>query len=176
MVCMAHTQQLRPAAPAAPRWAVRAAHVTALLALPAGIWRLLLGAGFLAGYTEAGYVAAGLPGWGRVYVIGLSVATELLAMLTLGLVRPWGEVLPSWVPLLGGRGIPQRPVTVVAGAGAVGLICLWTPFVLWWNLPHPDMTAAGATVAGFLYLPLVAWGPLLAAVTVSRHRRLRLAG
>ncbi|WP_294567962.1 hypothetical protein [uncultured Arthrobacter sp.] len=36
------------------------------------------------------------------------------------------------------------------------------------------MTPTGADVVGLLYLPLVAWGPLLAAVTVSyarRHRR-----
>ncbi|MER7465769.1 hypothetical protein [Streptomyces sp. NPDC097981] len=170
---MTKTRQNRPTATAAPRWAVRAAHVTALLALPSGVWRLLLGAGFLAGYTEAGYAAAGIPGWGRVYVVALSLATELLALLTLGLVRSWGEVLPSRVPFFGGRRVPPRPVTVAAGAGAVGLILLWTPFTLWWSLPHPDMTALGATVAGFLYLPLVAWGPLLVAVTVSYHRRHR---
>ncbi|MET9885145.1 hypothetical protein ABZZ20_18825 [Streptomyces sp. NPDC006430] len=164
---------LRPTAAPAPRWAVRAAHVTALLTLPSGIWRLLLAAGFLAGYTEAGYVAAGLPGWGRVYVVALSVASEVLALLALGLVRSWGEVLPPRVPLVGGRRVPPRAVTAVAGAGAVALTCLWTPFLLWWTLPHPDMTTRGATIAGFLYLPLVAWGPLLAAITVAYRRRHR---
>ncbi|KOY56299.1 hypothetical protein ADK59_19990 [Streptomyces sp. XY332] len=178
MVYMTNTQQIGPTAAPAPRWAVRAAHATALLTLPSGIWRLLLAAGFLAGYTETGYAAAGLPGWGRVIVAAVSVGSELLALLTLGLVRPWGEVLPSRVPFFGGRRVPPRPVTVVAGAGAVVLTCLWTPFLLWWTLPNSDMTPVGATVVGFLYLPLVAWGPLLAAVTVSyhrRHRRLRLA-
>ncbi|MCF2434810.1 hypothetical protein LV779_08895 [Streptomyces thinghirensis] len=32
--------------------------------------------------------------------------SEALALLTLGLVRPWGEVVPRRVPLLGGRPVP----------------------------------------------------------------------
>ncbi|MEW1634193.1 hypothetical protein AB0469_08975 [Streptomyces sp. NPDC093801] len=162
--------------PAAPRWAVRAARATALLTLPTGIWRLFLAAGFLAGYTEAGYAAAGIPGWGRVYVVLLSAASELLALLTLGLVRPWGEVLPRWVPLAGGRRPAPRRVAAAAGVGAAALTLLWTPFCLWWLLPHEDMTARGALLVGFLYLPLAAWGPLLGAVTLSYRRRHRAAG
>ncbi|MEU3775858.1 hypothetical protein AB0F11_22100 [Streptomyces sp. NPDC032472] len=157
-------QAEHPAAPA-PRWTVWAAHAVALVTLPSGIWRLLLAAGFTAGYTEAGYAAAGIPGWGRLYVVCLSIGTELLALLTLALVRP----LPRWR----GRRVPPRAVTAVAGAGAAALAVAWTPFALWWTLPHPDMTPLGATVAGFLYLPLVAWAPLLAAVTVSYRRRHR---
>ncbi|WP_256356489.1 hypothetical protein [Streptomyces sp. PKU-EA00015] len=33
------------------------------------------------------------------------------------------------------------------------------------------MTDTGNLVVGVLYQPLVLWGPLLAAVTVSYHRR-----
>ncbi|MEV4190564.1 hypothetical protein [Streptomyces toxytricini] len=157
--------------PAAPRWAVRAAHAIALLTLPTGLWRLLLAAGFTAGYTEAGYAAAGLPGWGRVYALGVTLGSELLALLALGLVRPWGVVLPAWIPRLGGRRLPVRAVAAATGATAVLLVCAWTPFVLWWALPHPDMTPRGALVVGILYLPLVAWGPLLGALALSYRRR-----
>ncbi|WP_344361649.1 hypothetical protein [Streptomyces gobitricini] len=159
--------------PAPPRWAVRAAHVVPLLVLPSGVWRLLLAAGHRGGHTEAGYEALGATGWGAVYVVALSVAGEVLALLTLGLVSPWGEVLPPWVPRFGGRRIPPSAAVVPAAVGSVALTLLWTPFVLWWAVPHPGMTPLGGTVAGFLYLPLVAWGPLLAAVTVSYHRRRR---
>ncbi|MCX5380098.1 hypothetical protein [Streptomyces sp. NBC_00091] len=162
-----------PTVPAAPRWAVRAAHITALLTLPTGVWRLFLAAGFLAGYTEAGYAAAGIPGWGRVYVVLLSVASELLALLTLGLVRPWGEVLPRWIPLVGGRRPAPGRVVAAAGVGAAVLTLVWTPFAFWWLVPHPDMTASGAALVGFLYLPLAAWGPLLGALTLSYRRRHR---
>ncbi|MCF2434811.1 hypothetical protein LV779_08900 [Streptomyces thinghirensis] len=55
------------------------------------------------------------------------------------------------------------------------LTALWTPFAWWWATPHPDMTSLGATLLGFAYLPLVAWGPLLGAVTVSYYRRRRPA-
>ncbi|WP_371502526.1 hypothetical protein [Kitasatospora sp. NBC_00374] len=165
------TTPLDSAASPTPRWAVRAAHIAALSALPAGIWRLLLTAGYLGGYTEAGYEALGITGWSAFYVAGLSVATEALALLTIGLVRPWGEVLPRWIPLLGGRRVHPMAAVVPAALGAVGLTCIWTPFALWWAVPHPDMTALGNTVVGFLYLPLVAWGPLLGAVTFAYHRR-----
>ncbi|MGQ4490244.1 hypothetical protein LRE75_01445 [Streptomyces sp. 372A] len=158
-----------------PRWAVRAAHLCALVTLPTGIWRLLLATGHTAGYTDAGYAAMDFTGWGAGYVLGLSVVSEAVALLTLGLVRPWGEVLPRWVPLLGGRPLPRLAVVVPAALGALVLTVLWTPLVAWWALPHPDLTAHGSVVVGLLYLPLVAWGPLLGAVTVSYHRR-RVSG
>jgi len=169
------TTPCQPIVPLPPRWAIRAAHMTALVTLPTGIWRLLLATGFPAGYTDAGHTAMGFTGWGAVYVVGLSVGSEALALLTLGLVRPWGEVLPRWIPLLGGRRVRPLAAVVPAGLGAVALTVLWTPLLAWWAVPHPDMTALGDTVVGFLYLPLVAWGPLLGAVTLSYHRRRRAA-
>ena len=54
------------------------------------------------------------------------------------------------------------------------LILLWTPNLLWWSIDHPDMTTTGRTVVGLLYLPLVAWGPLLVLVTISYARRHRV--
>ena len=133
--------------------------------------------GFSAGLTEQGLVVY-VAGWGRFYLVALSVLTELAALLTLGLVQPWGEVVPRWVPHLGGRCIPPRPVVLIAFVGAAILLVLWTPFLFWWNLDHSvDMTPSGANMVGLLYLPLVAWAPLLAAVTVSyakRHRAFEL--
>ncbi|MFF8714878.1 hypothetical protein ACF07T_26075 [Streptomyces sp. NPDC015184] len=161
------------ATPPPPRWAVRAAHAAALLTLPSGIWRLFLATGHPAGYTDEGFAAMDVTGWGAVYVVGLSVVCEALALLTLGLVRPWGEVLPRWIPLLGGRRVHPMAAVVPAGLGAVALAVLWTPFVAWWATPDSDMTELGSTLVGFLYLPLVAWGPLLGAVTLSYHRRHR---
>ena len=164
-----------PSVRSPPRWATVAAHLAALAPLPSGVWRLALVLGFSGGYTEQGLVELDLGGWGTAYVVGLTVLTELAALLTLGLVRPWGERVPSWVPALGGRPVPPLAAVVPAGVGAVLLLALWTPLLWWWTLQHHDMTPAGATAVGFLYLPLVAWGPLLVAVTVSYHRR-RLQG
>ncbi|WP_198418765.1 hypothetical protein [Cryobacterium sp. TMT4-31] len=163
--------RLSPAAP--PRWARVAAHIAALTPLPSALWRVSLVLGFSGGFTERGLVDLDVAGWGWIYLLGLSVLTELAALLTLGLVQPWGETVPRWLPRLGGRPVPTKPVVAAALIGTVVLMALWTPLLLWWTIPHSDMTAAGATVVGILYLPLVAWGPLLAAVTVSyalRHR------
>ncbi|MEU5714989.1 hypothetical protein AB0G71_04205 [Streptomyces sp. NPDC020403] len=69
----------------------------------------------------------------------------------------------------------SRP-NVTASLGAAALTLILAQFALWWAFPHPDMTPLGSTIAGILYLPLVAWGPLLAAVTLDYHRRRRAAG
>lgn len=142
-----------------PRWAVLAAHVIPLLVLPSTLWRIALVLGFTGGYTEAGLAELDLDGAGRAYVLGLSVMSEAVALLSLGLVRGWGEKLPA------------RLVVASGSFGALILAVLWTPLLLWWNLPHDDMTESGAFVVGLLYLPMVAWVPLLAALTVSYRRR-----
>ncbi|WP_119726420.1 hypothetical protein [Thermomonospora amylolytica] len=165
-----------PAVAPAPRWARRAAHVAALVALPSGLWRIGLALGFPLGYTEEGLRAlVGPSAWGPVYLVVLSVLTEAAAMLTLGLVQRWGEVAPRWLPFVGGRIIPPRLAIVPAWLGVAVLTVLWTPFLFWWATPHDDMTALGHALVGFLYLPLVAWAPLLAAVTLSYQRRRRLS-
>ena len=156
-----------------PTWARTAAHVAALTPLPSALWRLLLAFGFTAGYTEQGLIDLDVGGWGRGYLVALSLLTELAALLTLGLVQPWGEVVPRWVPRFGGRRIPYRPVVAIALVGATVLLALWTPLLFWWSFDHSDMTSAGANVVGLLYLPLVAWAPLLIAVAVSYSTRRR---
>ncbi len=90
-----------------PRWAFRATQLITLLALPTGLWRPAMVCGFPSGYTEAGFVPFDTPGSQR-WMLTLSVACELLALLSLGLVRPWGETVPRWTPVVGGR--PVRPL------------------------------------------------------------------
>lgn len=46
--------------------------------------------------------------------LGLAVSASLGAWLTCGLVRPWGEVFPRWLPWLRGRRVPIR-LAVVPG-------------------------------------------------------------
>ncbi len=153
-----------------PRWAVRAAQLITLLALPTGLWRLAMVCGFPSGYTEAGFVPFDTPG-SKLWMLTLSGACELLALLSLGLVRPWGETVPRWIPVIGGR--PVRPLAAVvpAAAGALALTAIWAAMPLWWTYPHPDLTPTGGLLVGVIYQPLVLWGPLLGAVTVSYYRR-----
>jgi hypothetical protein len=155
-----------------PRWAVWAAHLTTLVVLPSGLWRIVLVLGYPAGYLNESFVRFETLG-AKVWMLMLSVVCELLAFLTIGLVRPWGEVVPRWIPLIGGRAVRPMAAVVPAALGAVALTAMWANVPWWWTYPHDDMTGNGDLVVGILYQPLVLWGPLLAAVTVSYYRRHR---
>jgi hypothetical protein len=155
-----------------PRWAVVAAHAVPLVTLPSGIWRLFLAAGVDLGLRPYHAIGPGEAG----YIVGLSVVSEALALLTLGLVRPWGERVPRWIPVLGGRRVAPYAAIVPAAAGAVALAVIWA-------YAFRDFPALGAvTFAGpgwhvllvACYLPLLLWAPLLAVVTGAYwHRRCR---
>ncbi|MEU5306710.1 hypothetical protein ACH4YO_41135 [Streptomyces noursei] len=161
-------------APTPARWAVWAAHLTTLVVLPSGLWRIAMVLGFPAGYTAVGFVPYETLG-SKAWMLTLSVLCELVAFLTIGLVRPWGEVIPRWIPLAGGRRVRPMAVVVPAALGAVVLTALWANVPWWWTYPHPDMTSTGHLLVGVLYQPLVLWGPLTAAVTISYYRRHRAA-
>jgi hypothetical protein len=143
------------------------AHVVSLLTLPSGVWRiaLVLGAPLMA----AGPVPLGE----KIGIVLLSVLLEGLALLTLGLVQPWGEVCPRWLPLIGGRRVPPLAATVPALTGAVALTLLWTLTFL--NTTRGDFFShfnpLQTVIVVACYLPLIAWGPLLAVVAIAYQRR-----
>ncbi|MEV0317103.1 hypothetical protein ACIBKX_31265 [Streptomyces sp. NPDC050658] len=156
------------ALPDVPRWAVLAAHAVPLVTLPSALWRVAL----VLGLPVAEEPFPG--GWQTPYVLGLSVVSECLALLTLGLVRGWGEVVPRWVPLLGGRRVRTMAAVVPAALGAAGLLGL----VGWFVYAAVAGLGSGVTdgplqqaVLVACYLPLVAWPPLLIAVTAAYYRR-----
>ncbi len=161
-----------PAPP--PRWAGRAATAAALTPVPSGLWRTAMAVGVPVGvdstYRSEHY---GFPGWGTAYVFGLTLLLVGLALLTRGLVRPWGEVLPRGLPFVGGRRVPPLAVIVPAGAGAVALTLLW--ITAFFNLDEIfvlfGLDGVERIVVLACYTPLLLWGPLLAAVTVSYARR-----
>lgn len=158
----------RTAAPA--RWAVAAAYAVPLCVLPSAIWRLSVAA-------DGGAVS-----W---YLVLLSVLSMALALLTPGLVHDWGERVPGWVPGLGGRPVPARPVEVIAVTGGALLVAIcayvllnlafglvgrgWSPDALADPVPHEP---PGWNVLRY-YVPMLAWGPLVLAVAVDRRRRAR---
>ncbi|MFE0422228.1 hypothetical protein [Streptomyces sp. NPDC058953] len=164
-----------PTAPPPPRWAVVAAHVVPLAALPSGLWRIALAVGIPVGYSDAVLREEfRIPGWGVAYVIGLSLAAECLALLTTGLVRPWGARIPRPG---GGR---VRPRTILLAAVSATALVTAVSLVIVVQLAigtrtDGHLTGTALTVMLACYAPLVLWSPLLAAVTWSyyrRHRRL----
>ncbi|MEU8234648.1 hypothetical protein AB0C12_34090 [Actinoplanes sp. NPDC048967] len=155
------------------RTAVILARLVPLTVLPSGVWRTLLGLGFGMGFSPAALQAGDIPGWGSAWAFFLTVLTEALALLTIGLVRPWGEVVPAWVPWLGGRRIPPVAVVVPATAGGLLLIVIWT-FAVGRLFVTPVEEFTGGTGWWVLlvscYLPALLWGPLLLSVTYLYYR------
>jgi hypothetical protein len=163
---------LLPAAGVTPA-ARRLAHLLALITLPSGLWRIALVAGLPVANT-----AIAIPFSERVQIVGLSLVAEVLALLSLGLVQRWGEVVPGWLPLIGGRPIHRLAATVPAALGATALTVLWTYATV--NMVSGTVsggfdylfpTLLQKTVLLVCYVPLLAWGPLLAVLTVAYFRR-----
>jgi hypothetical protein len=174
-----------------PDWARKAALLVPLVVLPASLWRIAAFTLHLPIVKDSPANASGnLPGWIplKLYVVLLSLLSELLAFTAVGLVSTWGEVFPHWVPLLRGRRVPTSAAVVPGALGAAILTVLWTYSM--------GMLAFGRTMSGAelqsggvldtstwqgvltvaMYVPLVAWGPLLGAVTFAYVRRRRSTG
>ncbi|MFI5766562.1 hypothetical protein ACIA8F_37230 [Streptomyces sp. NPDC051563] len=159
------------------RRAVRLARLAALAPLPTGLWRIAGACGVPLGFSGDDPLADVSFGSGfSLYMIGLSVFAEALGFLALGLVQRWGEVAPHWLPLIGARRVPPLAAVIPAGLGAAALTLLGVLGAIGWNDPGNmgapgSPTGAAYWVMTACYLPLVAWGPLLAVVTVAYHRR-----
>ena len=161
-----------------PRWALWTARTVPLLVVPSGLWRIALGFGVPVGFTGDLAVLYRAPGWITPYVLALTLAIETAALMALGLVQAWGEVLPRWVPLFGGRRVPTAFGVTAATAGVVGLVAIAVPTVLQWNGPEnmgdPDAPQGFAgLVMTASYAPMLAWPPLLAILTAHYFRRRR---
>ncbi len=169
-------QAERTSFPAMPvsRWITAAAFAVPLCVLPSAAWRL----SHVIGVAVNGAGPCDTGGNGElVYITGLSVISMSVALLTIGLVRSWGEVFPRWLPLVGGKTVPARGVTAVAGGGAalIGLLTVYAVVNMIFefrparDLP-PGCEAPGLDVLVF-YVPLIAWAPLLAVVSYAYYRR-----
>ncbi|MFD0415791.1 hypothetical protein [Streptomyces sp. NPDC127108] len=163
-----------------PRWATRLAYALPLILLPSCLWRLPFALHFEMGQVQE----LGMPSyWVSVpYVLALSVLTEVVAILAIGLVRGWGEVAPAWIPVIGGRRV--RPLAAVVPAVVGGLILT----VLFTSVPiggRRRLTLFGVTetveysnsawhaLATVCVSPTAVWGPAIIALAVAYYRRRR---
>ncbi|MFC9972363.1 hypothetical protein ACFVH6_15905 [Spirillospora sp. NPDC127200] len=165
-----------PTARPVPRWVRWTAHAVPLVVLPSGLWRFAMGLGVPLGFPEGSDLADFPHPIGTPYVFGLSLVAEFFAFLTLGLVRGWGEVFPRWIPLVGGRNVPVLGATGAASLGAVAVFLFTGALGLGWRgaMAGPEAPDGFAgLVMGAAYLPLLAWGPLLAIVTAHYYLRRR---
>ncbi|OCC08237.1 hypothetical protein [Streptomyces sp. PTY087I2] len=163
-------------APRVPRSIRLAAHAAALTLVPSGLWRVAVALGWDSGFTEEDLSPGNFPGITSFYLIGVTLLTEAIGLLTLGLIQRWGEEIPYWVPLLGGRRIPVLAAVIPASTGAALVTLITISGAFNWN-DADNMGAAGSPegvhywVMTACYLPLLAWGPLLAVVTAAYYYR-----
>jgi hypothetical protein len=182
--------------PGVSRWARNAAYAVPYTVLPASLWRIALCTFHVPigrGQIGSGVTSSGVPGVPiELYAIVLSIVSELLAFTAVGLVCTWGEVVPRWMPVLRGRRVPVLAAVVPAAVGAVALPLLWTWVAASFSLGMRvnGRPLGGDSVLSFgdwkglvavvAYAPLLLWGPLLGAVTISywkrRHARRGLRG
>jgi hypothetical protein len=168
-----------------PGWARKAALLVPLSVLPASLWRVALHLPIIKSrpVNAGGNLSSWIPL--ELYVVLLSIASEVLAFTTIGLVSTWGEVFPRWVPFLGGRRVPTLAAVIPGAIGATILTVLWTESLVMLALGR-TLTGGAIPADGFLnlhtwqgvlailmYAPLIAWGPLLGAVTFAYYRRRR---
>ncbi|MFI7425481.1 hypothetical protein ACIBPB_00690 [Micromonospora sp. NPDC049836] len=154
---------------AAARWGRWAAYAAAAIPVGYAVTRFAWAAGiplgisrdFLAEMRETGLVWAGA-GLGGFATVG--------AILTLGLVRPWGERFPRWLPGLAGRRVPINlavvPATLVALSVTAATLGLMSNPEFWQLAGGLSLTSAP-----MLLWPL--WGVALGAATLAYHLRRR---
>ena len=113
----------------------------------------------------------------RLWGLLLGGAAGLGAVLTIGLIRPWGVVFPRWMPRLAGRPVPERAATVPGGVVA-GILCLSAvPMLVGILLPAPGTVfgdvSLSARLASTVIFPFWFWGPALALAVwgYARSRR-----
>jgi hypothetical protein len=99
------------------------------------------------------------------------------AILTLGLIRPWGEIFPRWLPFVAGRRVPPALAIVPAALVAVVITSAGLMFVRLSLFPRDvfpfnidDRNFWGAIGPELLW-PL--WGVALAAATLAYFYRRR---
>jgi len=162
-----------PAQRPAPRWAIRLAHIIPLLVLPSGLWRWAVAFGFPMGMVDSSGHLEVLRGWSAVYVAAISLLSEAVALTAFGLVRPWGEEIPRWLPIFGGRSVRPQAVIIAATLGSGALMLIWT--VGFWSVwttgqPGPMASPFWAAVFTICYAPLNLWGPALLMLTWAYRR------
>ena len=114
----------------------------------------------------------------RLWGLLLGGAALLGSVLTLGLVRPWGETFPRWFPVLAGRPVPAAAAVVPGGLVAGLVTAAAVPMLRLALLPAAgelsDGLGLGERIGFALIFPFWVWGPALALAVwgYALHRSL----
>lgn len=103
----------------------------------------------------------------RLWGLLLGSGAALGVVLTIGLIRPWGERFPRWMPGLAGRSVPVAAAAVPGGVVAAVVSAAAAPMLIQLSIAP---AGAGVTeqftlveqVGAALIFPFWFWGPMLA--------------
>jgi hypothetical protein len=162
----------------ARRWGRWATYVAVAIPIVYAITRWAWALGIPLGITEEFLREGQVVG---LWWAGAALATLAVggAALTLGLIQPWGETFPSWLPWIGGRRVP--PMLAVVPAGLVALI-VTSAGVMFWRLTlrggfelgiGETLTLQGEWAAILPELLWPAWGVALALAALAYYYRRR---
>ncbi|GAB7192011.1 hypothetical protein NUM3379_27200 [Kineococcus sp. NUM-3379] len=158
---------------AAARWGRWAVAVAVVVPVGYAVTRIAWALGFPLGVSRDLLDLLGEAVW---FGAGLGVLALGGAVLTVGLVRPWGEVFPRWVPGLRGRRVPVAAAVVPAAVVALLVTSagvMLTRMVLTGRFGE-ELPGADADVMAWLpelFWPL--WGLALAAAAYAYWLRRR---
>lgn len=164
-----------------PAWATIAAWAVPLTTVPSITWRMVTVVGGLVTGDQP-CIRTDVPLGEKLYILAVLPSVQLgLALLTIGLIRPWGEVFPRWLPVVGGRRVP---VTFAVGAATTGAVLLLATLgrsflmeLLGVHQQPLEPLPPGCTVPGWdvmrWYAPMLLWPPLLLTVTWHYWQRRR---
>jgi hypothetical protein len=163
---------------AAARWGRWATYAAMVIPALYSVTRIAWAAGLPLGISREFLEEGEETGLWRIGA-SLGILGLLGALLTWGLIRPWGEVFPRWFPIIGGRRVPPALAIVPASIVAVlvtsaGL--MYVRLVLSGRLGITevldlDLGENWATIAPELLWPL--WGVALGAATYAYYLRRR---
>ncbi len=149
------------------RWVLRHRKVITLLAALGPLPYCLIRLTWLTPWPY-GMDPATLPADIRIWGLLLSSGGWAGLVLTIGLIRPWGEIFPRWMPFLAGRAVPiwfaAGPGSFIAAILTVSAVPMLRAF-----------TTAGLQdgLLSLVIFPFWFWGPMLALAVWGYvlHRR-----
>ena len=143
-------------------------------------WTAFISAGADLGFSQADFFRSNASA--TAYVLWLEAIQVLAGTLCLGLIYPWGERVPRWLPLFGGREIPRLLPLAIGGTGNALLYYINGTLVIrfgsvWLGLAEGQTPADGMNhwqlaILVAAYAPmLLLWAPALTIGLIGYWRR-----
>jgi len=106
----------------------------------------------------------------KLFGLGLGLVALTAGIVTLGLIRPWGEVWPRWIPFVAGRPVPIK-AAVIPGAVAATLLLVSSASLI--GLLWTSDSTFLENVLFVLVLPFPLWGASVGLATAAYYYRRR---